>query len=99
MSRSKESLWRKIFSDFTESGKSVAAFCRDRDLPAWQFYYWRKRIQPREYLFEEVAAEESEPVLAEISSSGISLFVDNIEVKLARNFDALALRRVLSVLC
>ena len=104
MGRSKEALWRKIFLDFTESGKSVTVFCRDRDIPVWKFYYWRKRIKPREYLFEEVSVpddpiEESEPVLAEAPSSGISLFVNDIEVKLTRNFDASTLRRILSVLC
>jgi transposase-like protein len=37
--------WRTLLSEHGESGQSVAAFCRARELRASQFYYWKKRLQ------------------------------------------------------
>jgi transposase-like protein len=28
-----------------QSGRSVAAFCQERGLRAWQFYKWKKRLR------------------------------------------------------
>ena len=32
-------------SEQAASGQSVAAFCRARELPESQFYYWKKRLK------------------------------------------------------
>jgi transposase-like protein len=40
--------WRGLVSEQVESGKSVAAFCRDRGLPASQMFSWRKRFREKE---------------------------------------------------
>ncbi|HTF70371.1 MAG TPA: hypothetical protein VK638_47615, partial [Edaphobacter sp.] len=37
--------WRGLLSEQTENGKGIAAFCRDRGLPVWQFYEWKKRLR------------------------------------------------------
>ena len=36
---------RSLFSEQKESGQSAAAFCRARELPKSQFYYWKKRLR------------------------------------------------------
>ena len=37
--------WRGLVSEQAASGKSVAAFCRDRGLQDWQIYEWKKRLR------------------------------------------------------
>jgi transposase-like protein len=37
--------WRSLVSEQADSGQSVAAFCRARQVPESQFYYWKKRLQ------------------------------------------------------
>jgi len=37
--------WRKLVSEQSQSGQSVAVFCRQRKLCGPQFYVWRKRLQ------------------------------------------------------
>ena len=39
--------WRGLFSEQQQSGQSIAGFCRDRALPVWQFYEWRKRLRAK----------------------------------------------------
>jgi hypothetical protein len=40
--------WRGLVSEQVASGKSVAAFCRDRGLRDWQLYEWKKRLRAAE---------------------------------------------------
>ena len=42
------SRWRKLVSEQTKSGQSVAVFCRQRKLCGPQFYVWRRRLQETE---------------------------------------------------
>ncbi len=36
--------WRGLISEQRRSGQSVAAFCRERDVCAPQFFAWKKRL-------------------------------------------------------
>ncbi|MHB8565451.1 MAG: IS66 family insertion sequence element accessory protein TnpA [Acidiferrobacteraceae bacterium] len=96
--------WRGLVSDQVASGKSVVAFCRERDLREWQFYEWKKRLRRSEaspFLAVEVRSPEAPPhaasVMAQIAGielrhrRGWSLIVE-------AGFDAKHLRRLLSVL-
>src|SRR5271170_6519160 len=58
--------WRGLVSEQSQSGQSVAAFCRERDLRAWHFYEWKKRLRESEAAkFVEVrTAALAEPVRA-----------------------------------
>jgi hypothetical protein len=40
--------WRRLVSEQIASGRTVAAFCRDRGLRDWQFYDWTKRVREAE---------------------------------------------------
>ncbi len=40
--------WRGLVSEQVESGKSVAAFCRERGVPASQMFSWKKRFRERD---------------------------------------------------
>jgi hypothetical protein len=39
--------WCNLISEQQQSGKSIAGFCRERGLRAWQFYEWKKRLNLR----------------------------------------------------
>jgi hypothetical protein len=92
--------WRRLVSEQTASGQTVAAFCRNRGLRDWQFYDWKKRVRGAEaakFVAVEVAAVAKQaPAAADRA----------IEVRLPRgrslviepDFDAGHLRALLSVL-
>ncbi|HVH86148.1 MAG TPA: hypothetical protein VM912_05445 [Terriglobales bacterium] len=98
----KDAEWRSLLREQEESGQSVAAFCRTRELRKSRFYYWKKRLR-------EVAT----PQFIELQVAKPSLRmrhlnappVGTIEVRLsngrslivAPEFDASHLRAVMAV--
>ena len=36
-------------SEQSGSGQSIATFCKERGLPAWQFFAWKKRLQAQSW--------------------------------------------------
>lgn len=93
--------WRGLASEQAASGKSVAAFCRERGLPVWQFYEKKKRLrQPETAAFVAVRVSEAE------AASPTTVKMSGIEIRHRRGwslivdpgFDAAHLRRLLSVL-
>ena len=95
------SRWRAIVSEQVSSGKSVAAFCRERGLREWQLYEWKKRLRQSEatsFVAVEVAAL-STPVPAPMRSMGIELRHNRgWSLTVEPGFDAAHLHRLLSVL-
>ena len=96
--------WRGLLSEQGESGQSIARFCRDRGLPLWQFYEWKRRLRELEvkpFVAVEVVAAE-----AEDSTSTVPVTNAAIEVRLrggrsllvGPGFEADHLRRLLLVL-
>jgi hypothetical protein len=97
--------WRGLFSEQKESGQSIAGFCRERGLPVWQFYEWRKRLHPAEpgpFIAVEVAASEPAPLptaLIGMPSAPIEIRLrDGHSLLVGPDFDASHLRRLLRVL-
>jgi len=37
--------WQRLISEQGRSGQSVAAFCRERELRASHFFWWKKRLR------------------------------------------------------
>ena len=93
--------WRGLLSEQVGSGKSMAAFGRERGLPLWQFYEWKKRLsQPEAVPFISVEVSEAEvgPPCA-VQASGIELrHRRGWSLIVEPGFDAGHLRRLLSVL-
>jgi len=51
--------WRALVSEQSQSGQTVAAFCRDRGIRDSQFYDWKKRVREGEAAkFVEVKLKE-----------------------------------------
>ena len=95
--------WRGLVSEQIESGRSVAAFCRERGLKSGQFFAWKKKLRESEaakFVAVEVSPDtETKPTTYVARHSGI-------EVRLGRGrsivvepgFDAHHLRTLLAVL-
>ena len=94
--------WRALVSEQSQSGQTVAAFCRDRGLRDSLFYDWKKRIREGESAkFVEVKVKEPDeqrtpaleryPAIEIRLSMGRSLLVE-------RGFDAIHLRALLAAL-
>jgi transposase-like protein len=94
--------WRGVVSEQSQSGQTVAAFCRDRGIRDSQFYDWKKRVREGEAArFVEVKVKEPSeqrtpaperyPAIEIRLSTGRSLLVES-------GFDASHLRALLAVL-
>jgi hypothetical protein len=89
--------WRRLISEQKRSGESVAAFCRERNLHASHFYWWKKRLR------EDLAARFVEVQVAESSANVVGDL--RIEVRLqngrslmvGRGFDPEHVRGLLAV--
>lgn len=42
--KSKEAYWRELIARQADSGRSIAAFCRDQRIANQTFYWWRSRL-------------------------------------------------------
>ena len=94
--------WRALVSEQSQSGQTVAAFCRDRGIRDSQFYNWKKRVREGEAAkFVEVKvkpsseqrrpAPERYPAIEIWLNKGRSLLIEP-------GFDASHLRALLAVL-
>ena len=59
--------WRGLISEQARSGQSGAKFCRERGLPVWQFYDWKKRLVEGEVA--KFVSVEVKPAELAVSSS------------------------------
>ena len=54
--------WRRLISEQRGSGQTIAAFCREREIPASQFFAWKRRLrQALPPPFLEVQLVETKP--------------------------------------
>ena len=96
--------WRELLSEQQTSGQTIAGFCRERMLPVWQFYEWRKRLGAKTESFvavEVVAAEPAPLPTAPPPVPGTSLEIrlrGGRSLLVGPDFDAAHLRRLLQVL-
>jgi hypothetical protein len=94
--------WRELICEQSQSGQSVSAFCRERELRVWQFYEWKKRVRdckPEQFVEVRVAArpEPEQPAQRQRSSIEIRLSSGRSLV-VGAEFDASHLRALLAVL-
>jgi len=53
--------WQKLISEQGRSGKSAAAFCRERELGRSHFWWWKKRLRTPLTKFVEVKLTRAVP--------------------------------------
>jgi hypothetical protein len=95
--RNRWAKWRRLISEQMQSGESVAAFCRERELRASHFYWWKKRLrEDTTARFVEVQVAES---LANVpGDSRIEVRLQNgRSLMVGRGFDPEHVRGLLAV--
>ena len=86
--------WRRIMTEQAASGKTITAFCAERELPQWKFHYWRKALSP------SAAAPDAGFVQLQINAARethtqVWLETGAWRVCVAPGFDVATLQRVL----
>ena len=96
---------RGTLGDLARSGQSVAAFARERGMPAWTLYDWRRRYgDGADGSVEQTGGEPgAEIVRVEVteqqrSKSAFEVEIGEFSICVSAGFDASELSRLLRVL-
>ncbi len=92
--------WRGLVSEQGASSQSVAAFCRERGLPASQFFAWKKRLRQaavEPFVEVQVVGAPAQPATAQSRAIEIRL-AGGRRIFVEPGFDADHLRAVLAAL-
>jgi transposase-like protein len=97
--------WQKLIAEAARSGRSIRAYCRERDVTEGQFYAWRRRLNGSGHgavrgavpgatfaLVQETGATPEPP------TAGVELvWTDGRRLRIGPGTDAATLRMVLAV--
>ena len=93
--------WRSLVAEQAESGQSVVAFCRAREVPESQFYYWKRRLKQAAatppFVEVQVAKPELRPSRSSLGSTIEVRLSNGRSLLVAPSFDASHLRALLAV--
>lgn len=92
--------WRGLVAEQGASGRTVAAFCRDRGLPVSQFFAWKKRLRQaaaEPFVEVQVVGAPAQPATAQSRAIEIRLAGER-RIFVEPGFDAGHLRALLAVL-
>jgi transposase-like protein len=92
--------WRKLVAEQARSGQSVAAFCREHELPAPHFFFWKKRLREAAgpQFVEVQVAKLNRQQRQSVAASSIEVRLGNgRSLVVAPEFDASHLRALLAV--
>lgn len=90
--------WSEIINDWESTGLAVAEYCRQREIPRWKFFAWRRRLRER-----DSESADAGFVALEFKSEGIGCGVsvgvgDGVQLHLEKGFDEGELLRVVRIL-
>ncbi len=97
----RERYWLGVIRDQRASGLSISAFCRDRQVAAASFFYWRRKFSERPLQREDMAAKFVAVELPPPPTAGAGCEVvlpDGCRVIVPRQCDAAWLREILAAL-
>jgi hypothetical protein len=92
--------WRKRIQEWKSSGVSAAQWCRDNNITACQFYYWRAQFEPQPKSAQDAvpSGEFIELKLESESDSGVVIELDGVQLRVSSSFDERTLLRCLQIL-
>jgi len=94
----KEKYWRSQLQEADASGKSVRAFCRERDLKENLFYCWRRELKRRDRQ-DKAGFVELISGRPGVGSAGLRIEIgERVGIVVERGFDAESLRAVFNIL-
>lgn len=85
--------WRDRILEQRSSGLSIPKWCRQNDVPLYNFRYWQDKLLPRFFersTFTEVVSKKDNP--------GIFLEYQGVKIHLSPGFDPQVLRECLEVI-
>ena len=90
--------WEWIIKEQEESGRSGAAFCRERQISYQTFAYWKKRLSKDRPAARSKASFQELVVSPDaLQPDGFELILGSVRIRVPARFDESALRRLLSV--
>lgn len=95
MRAARRETWRKILEEQAASGQSAAQFCREHEIAAWRFSYWRRALRDETVDACGLGFVELRPPGR---GSGVWVEAGPWHVHVAAGFDGATLRRVAEAL-
>ena len=90
--------WQGLVSEQARSGQSVAAYCRERNLCAPHFFWWKRRLRKSKAAARFVEVQVSDPRANFGEDSRIELRLHNgRSLMIGRGFDPEHVRVLLAV--
>lgn len=83
--------WRGVVEQWQDSGMSKAGFCRENEVPVWQFYYWVKRLS-------ELDGNDAGFARVSAAGSGVCLRLGGVRLEIEPGFDEATVKRLVTVL-
>lgn len=97
----KKDYWKGVIEEWNTSGKPIAIFCREKNIPKTTFYYWHyklqdKPIKKKEPSFAPVKIIDNGPIT---SNPGIRIECPNgFNIYLQNKFDSETLIKLLNLM-
>lgn len=100
----KRRFWKAHIQAWTKSCLTQNEYCRRNRLKIKNFWYWKKKFSinhepaaPVSFVPVAVESKESREI-SRTDFSGITLFLNDIEIRVSNEFNAITLTRVVSTL-
>ena len=93
LSEEKKQEWKDRIQKQHESGLSIKCWCEKNDVSSRVFYYWRFKLSQKTSLTRSQFTE-----ITDSRDVGISIECNGVRIHLEKHFDALILKRCLSIL-
>ena len=92
--------WIKRVSQWQASGMNAASWCRENEIKYVTFLYWRSRLQVEHQAVPIEASSfiEITEVPSPTAPSGIEIEIQDVSIRLSKNFDSCALERCLNLI-
>jgi hypothetical protein len=91
-SQETQQVWRERITQQQNSGLSARSWCQENKVAVGRFHYWKDKLIPKRI----DATNFTE--LADVKNVGITIEYDGMRIHLDPNFDAVTLKRCLSVI-
>jgi hypothetical protein len=85
-------VWEERIQQQKASGLSIERWCRENQIPAWKFHYWKSKLSP--ILLTRTSFVEC----ARSQNPGITIECGRYLIHLDKYFDAATLKQCLAVL-
>ena len=86
--------WKEIIHKQKDSGLSIERYCRENNLAAHNFFYWKGKLFPKSHTLTRSTFME----LVEEKTTGIIIEYKNIRIHLGQHFNPSTLKKCIEVL-